>query len=92
MVADDNHIAIGVDFVAAHRQQVHGNVHRAADLAKFELPGFAHIQQDRLGAAGVGQPVSQLSCANLFHQNEKLSFDVPPSSAGMTVSNRLTVL
>src|SRR5574343_156015 len=92
VVADHHHVAVRVDVVAAYRDQMHRDVLGSRQLAEIQFPGFAHIKQDRVGTVVVGQPFSELSCANLLHQKENWSLAPAPSSAGMTVSNRLTVL
>lgn len=92
MVANDYDIPVRVDFFATHRHAMHGDVLRPVNLAEFAFPGFAYIQQERLGLARVAEPFGQFLYANLFHQREKLLSAVAPSSGGTTVSNRLTVL
>ena len=85
-------IAAGIDLFAAHRYQMHGDVLGACQLAQLKLPRLAYIKQNRFGPCIVGQPGGKLLYANLLHQKVKLSLAPTPSSAGMTVSKRLTVL
>ena len=49
VVADHDHIAVGVDFLLTGRDEVHGNKHRTRQVAVLVFPGFAHIQQQGLG-------------------------------------------
>jgi len=67
MVADDDDFRAGVDLAGARRDLAHRHMARAGDAAGLEFPGLAHVEQQRLRAARVGEPGGQLRGRDLFH-------------------------
>src|SRR5574343_115233 len=91
VMANNDDVPGGIELLAFHWDHVHRNVLRPGNLAKLEFPRFAHIHQERGGLVAVGQPGGEFGGANLFHQSAKPLSGRAPSSAGITVSKRLTV-
>ena len=67
VVTDRDDIPFRIELLMAGRDFAHRDEMRARDARSFELPGLAHVEQQRFLAPSVGEACSQILRADLFH-------------------------
>lgn len=65
MVADDHGFGFRVEFGMSRDNGTHWHQHRSGDPADFELPGLAHVKQQRRG--GASESMLQLLRRDVSH-------------------------
>src|SRR5258708_22617784 len=93
-MADRDYFLVRIELAKACRYLAHRHELRALDAGLLVLPGLAHVEQQRLGAARVAEPGGQLRGRELFHaqaQNLKRGGCSALTSGAITVSKRSTL-
>jgi hypothetical protein len=67
MMANHHGFPIRIELNESRLNLTHWQQSRARDMATFELPGFSHIKQQRLGALWIIEPGFELGRAKLAH-------------------------
>src|SRR5476649_1769519 len=88
-MADHNGFGVGIEFLRPRRDGVHRRQRGPLDAAGLVFPGFAHVEQNRRLASGIGQPLLQQLRRDLRHGQKLKRSPASACASGATlVSNR----
>ena len=93
VVTNDDDLGIAVDLVQARWYGAHRHVLRRLDVADLPFPGFANVEQDRMGSRSIIEPFFEFAGGQVRHgQNVKRFGSRALRSDAMTVSNKSMAL